>query len=80
VAKLAEKNLEELKVIINGAGAAGNAIEAKANQITGEMKAAAAYALAHSVKKLTQDKILPGLLDDNVAENVSIAVKQSYES
>lgn len=54
------------------------AIEAKAEKITREMKAAAAYALADSVKNLSRGAVLPSLLEKGIAENIALAVKSVY--
>ncbi len=56
------------------------AFDAQAKQITHRMKIATAYALAHSVKDVTRQKILPSILEEQVVTNVALAVKQAYES
>jgi len=56
------------------------ALDAKAKQITREMKVAAAYALANSVENVTRGKILPSLLEEKVVDSVSLAVKQAHEN
>lgn len=53
------------------------ALEAKATKITGNMKLAAAYALAHVIKQPTPDRILPYALEKGVAETVAAAVKKA---
>lgn len=50
------------------------ALEAKAKQISPEMKIAAAHALAASVSEPTADRILPSPLDTTVAPMVAAAV------
>ena len=50
------------------------ALEAKAKQISPEMKIAAAHALAASVAEPTADHILPSPLDTTVAPIVAAAV------
>ena len=50
------------------------AIDAKAKQITENMKLAAAKALANYVKKPKADKIIPDPLDKGVAKAVAKAV------
>ncbi|MDB9744308.1 NADP-dependent malic enzyme, partial [Fibrobacterales bacterium] len=57
------------------------ALEARASQITAEMKIAAAYAVANFLKEPTADHILPDLLEEGVAAAVAKAVKeQAYAS
>lgn len=53
------------------------AIDAKAKQITEEMKIAAAQALAAYVKKPAADKIIPDALDKKVAKAVAKAVMKA---
>ncbi len=52
------------------------ALDAKATQITGGMKIAAAHALAGCVDKPTAEKILPNALEKGVADKVAEAVKK----
>lgn len=52
------------------------ALDAKATQITGGMKIAAAHALAGCVDKPTAEKILPYALEKGVADKVAEAVKK----
>lgn len=54
------------------------AIDARATGISSEMKLAAAYALADSVKDITPEKILPNPFDADVPLRVAEAVKQEY--
>lgn len=49
-------------------------LDARAPQITEEMKVAAAEALAGLVKNPVPDKIIPGVFEDKVAESVAEAV------
>jgi malate dehydrogenase (oxaloacetate-decarboxylating) len=51
------------------------ALDARAPQITEAMKLAAAHALAAYVENPTVDKIIPDVLDKNVAQAVATAVK-----
>lgn len=44
-------------------------------QITEKMKLAASIALAEMVKNPTPDKVIPGIFEDKVSENVALAVK-----
>ena len=53
------------------------ALEAKAKQISPEMKIAAAHALAASVSEPTADRILPSPLDSTVAPIVAAAVAEA---
>ena len=53
------------------------ALEAKAKQISPEMKIAAAHALAASVSEPTADRILPSPLDSSVAPIVAAAVAEA---
>ena len=55
------------------------AIDAKATQFSHDMKLAAAYAIADSVKDLTVDNILPQVLDKNVPYFVAEKVSAKYE-
>ncbi len=54
------------------------ALDAKATDITEEMKIAAAYAIAGIIKEeeLTEEYIIPGAFDERVAKAVAEAVKQ----
>lgn len=54
------------------------ALDAKATDITEEMKIAAAYAIADIIKEeeLTEEYIIPGAFDERVAKAVAEAVKQ----
>ncbi len=54
------------------------ALDAKATDITEEMKIAAAYAIAGIIKEeeLTEEYIIPGAFDERVAKVVAEAVKQ----
>ncbi|MFW6678915.1 NAD(P)-dependent malic enzyme [Lacrimispora sp. AGF001] len=54
------------------------ALDAKATDITEEMKIAAAYAIADIIKEeeLTEEYIIPGAFDERVAKEVAEAVKQ----
>lgn len=54
------------------------ALDAKATDITEEMKIAAAYAIAGIIKEeeLTEEYIIPGAFDERVAKAVADAVKQ----
>lgn len=54
------------------------ALEAKATDITEEMKIAAAYAIAGIIKEeeLTEEYIIPGAFDERVAKEVAEAVKK----
>lgn len=52
------------------------ALDAKAKQITEEMKLAAAEALANYVDNPTEEKIIPNPLDKNIAKVVAEAVKK----
>lgn len=52
------------------------AIEARLNNITEEMKIAAAEALANVVKKPASDKIIPDPFDKNIVPAVSNAIKK----
>ncbi|WP_367566988.1 NADP-dependent malic enzyme [Lacrimispora sp.] len=54
------------------------ALDARATDITEEMKIAAAYAIAGIIKEeeLTEEYIIPGAFDERVAKGVSEAVKQ----
>ncbi len=54
------------------------ALDARAGVITKEMKLAAAFALAESVKEPKKEKIIPGVLEKNVAEYVAAAVSNAY--
>lgn len=51
------------------------ALDAKATQITGGMKIAAAHALASCIEDPTAEKIIPYALEKGVAEKVAAAVK-----
>lgn len=51
------------------------ALDARAPQITEEMKVAAAHALAEMVPHPTKDKIIPGPFEKGVADKVAEAVK-----
>ncbi|MEK6968765.1 MAG: NADP-dependent malic enzyme [Nanoarchaeota archaeon] len=53
------------------------ALDARASQITDEMKMAAAIALASCVKIPTKDKILPDPLDRKVVQAIAAAVKKA---
>lgn len=55
------------------------ALDAKATQITGGMKIAAAHALAACVDHPTAEKILPYALEKGVADKVAEAVKKQAE-
>ncbi|PPK81339.1 malate dehydrogenase (oxaloacetate-decarboxylating) [Lacrimispora xylanisolvens] len=57
------------------------ALDAKATDITEEMKIAAAYAIAGIIKEeeLTEEYIIPGAFDERVAAAVAEAVKQKAE-
>ncbi len=54
------------------------ALDARATDITEEMKVAAAYAIAGIIKEedLTEEYIIPGAFDERVAKEVAEAVKQ----
>jgi malate dehydrogenase (oxaloacetate-decarboxylating) len=54
------------------------ALDAKATDITEEMKIAAAFAIAGIIKEeeLTEEYIIPGAFDERVAKAVAEAVKQ----
>ena len=54
------------------------ALDAKATDITEEMKVAAAYAIAGIIeeKELNEEYIIPGAFDERVAKAVAEAVKQ----
>ncbi|WP_333648400.1 NAD(P)-dependent malic enzyme [Lacrimispora sp.] len=54
------------------------ALDARATDITEEMKIAAAYAIAGIIKEeeLTEEYIIPGAFDERVAKEVAEAVKQ----
>lgn len=54
------------------------ALDAKATDITEEMKIAAAYAIANIIKEeeLTEEYIIPGAFDERVAKAVAEAVRQ----
>lgn len=54
------------------------ALEAKATDITEEMKIAAVYAIVDIIKEyeLTAEYIIPGAFDQRVAEAVAEAVKE----
>ncbi len=56
------------------------ALDAKAKQITPEMKIAAAYALADLIKEPTADKIIPDPFDPGVAAAVAEAVRLTAEN
>ncbi len=51
-------------------------LDARAPQITDEMKLASARALAAYIKNPTVDKVIPGVFDDGIAEIVANAVKK----
>ena len=51
------------------------ALDARAKQITPNMKLAAAYAIADSISNPTKDMIIPPALDEVVAYKVAKAVK-----
>jgi malate dehydrogenase (oxaloacetate-decarboxylating) len=53
------------------------ALDAKAKQITHDMKSAAVYALANYIEKPKADYILPDVLDRNVTKSVASAVADS---
>lgn len=53
------------------------ALDARATQITNEMKVAAAHALAGYVKKPRRNRVLPSILDRGVTRAVAGAVKQA---
>ena len=53
------------------------ALDARAPQITQEMKLAAAFALANSVREPSRDVILPHVLDRAVAPRVGRAVRKA---
>lgn len=55
------------------------ALDAKADKITDDMKLSAAYAIAHMVEQLTEERILPEAFNKDVARNVANAVKKSWE-
>jgi len=52
------------------------ALEARAKQITDDMKIAAAVGLAKMVKKPSVDKIIPGIFEKGVANAIASAVKK----
>ena len=54
------------------------ALDAKATDITEEMKVAAAYAIAQIIdeKELKEDCIIPGAFDERVAKAVAAAVQE----
>lgn len=54
------------------------AIDAKAKQITPQMKLAAAIALSQCIKTPTRDEILPSPLDKTVAPRIAKAVREAY--
>ncbi|MFT5647328.1 MAG: malate dehydrogenase (oxaloacetate-decarboxylating) [Aureispira sp.] len=53
------------------------ALDARATQITPNMKLAAAYAIAESISNPTKDMIIPPALDEVVAYKVAKAVKEA---
>jgi malate dehydrogenase (oxaloacetate-decarboxylating) len=53
------------------------ALDARATQITPNMKLAAAYAIADSISHPTKDMIIPPALDEVVAYKVAQAVKEA---
>ncbi len=53
------------------------ALDARAKQITANMKLAAAYAIADSISNPTRDMIIPPALDEIVAYKVAKAVKEA---
>ncbi|TCK89132.1 malate dehydrogenase (oxaloacetate-decarboxylating) [Natranaerovirga hydrolytica] len=57
------------------------ALDARATDITEEMKIAAAYAIADIIKEeeLTQEYIIPGAFDERVAKAVANAVRQKAQ-
>ncbi|MEM4347696.1 MAG: NADP-dependent malic enzyme [Candidatus Altiarchaeota archaeon] len=52
------------------------ALDAKAKEINDDMKLAAAFAIANSVKKVSKEKIIPSVFE-NVAKKVAGAVKKA---
>ena len=64
--------------INNVPGIFRGALDAKATDITEEMKVAAAYAIAGIIeeKELNEEYIIPGAFDERVAKAVAEAVKQ----
>jgi len=52
------------------------ALDTRAKRITNEMKIAASHALAEMIEKPTRDRILPHILEPEIAQNIAKAVKE----